>query len=221
MRIGKVRQQTLVHAANKKLAFAVGAAAWAVAGLVVIADMTSGRPNTAPEFAAFDPTADAPVVYGAAADNQNAEIESSFSEAAAELKSEAQCLAQAIYHEARSETYAGQLAVAEVVMNRVASRRYPNSVCGVVFQGHKRRTGCQFTFTCDGSLKSGEHGLPWAQSQKLAWKVMFGLNDNVSDSATHYHAVYVNPVWAKRLKRTVKIGRHIFYRPHVRSASRD
>ncbi len=211
----------MVHTANKKLAYAVGAAAWAVAGLVVMADVTSGGRDAPTEYARYDQTADAPAVYGAAAEDQNAEIETSFSEAAAELKSEAHCLAQAIYHEARSETYAGQLAVAEVVMNRVASRRYPNSVCGVVFQGHKRRTGCQFTFTCDGSLKGGERGLPWAQSQKLAWKVMFGLNENVSDSATHYHAVYVKPIWAKRLVRTVKIGQHIFYRPHVRSAARE
>ena len=210
----------MVHAANKKMAFAVGAAAWAVAGLVVIADLTSDRAKTPSELAKFEEPVDAPAIYGAAAENQNAEIVASFSEAAAELNSEAHCLAQAIYHEARSETYAGQLAVAEVVMNRVSSRRYPNSVCGVVFQGHKRRTGCQFTFTCDGSLKAGEYGVSWGQSQKLAWKVMFGLHENVSDSATHYHAVYVNPVWAKRLKRTVKIGRHIFYRPHVRSASR-
>ncbi len=210
----------MAQTANKKLAFAVGAAAWAVAGLVVVADLTSGKPVAEPELARFEKAVDAPTIYGSAAEDQNAEIETSFTEAAAELKSEAHCLAQAIYHEARSETYAGQLAVAEVVMNRVSSRRYPNSVCGVVFQGHKRRTGCQFTFTCDGSLKHGEHGVPWAQSQKLAWKVMFGLHENVSDSATHYHAVYVNPVWAKRLVRTVKIGRHIFYRTPVRSASR-
>lgn len=210
----------MVHAANKKMAFALGAAAWAVAGLVVVADLTSGRPQADSQLTRFDHTADAPTVYGAAADNQNAEIETSFSEAAAELKSEAQCLAQAIYHESRSEAYAGQLAVAEVIMNRVASRRYPNSVCGVVYQGSKRRTGCQFTFTCDGSLKAGERGVSWAQSQKLAWKVMFGLHENVSDSATHYHAVYVKPYWSKGLVRTVKIGRHIFYRPRLRSASR-
>ncbi len=211
----------MVQSANKKMAFAVGAAAWAVAGLVVLADMTSPRTATIEVASYVDDNVDAPTIFGAVADSRNAELETSFSEAAAELKKEAHCLAQAIYHEARSESYAGQLAVAEVVMNRVASRRYPSSVCGVVFQGHKRRTGCQFTFTCDGSLKGGERGLPWAQSEKLAWKVMFGLNENLSDSATHYHADYVKPIWAKRLVRTAKIGKHIFYRPRVRSASRD
>lgn len=122
------------------------------------------------------------------------------------------CLAQAVYYEARGETQRGQLAVAEVVMNRVRSSAYPNSICGVVYQGSERVTGCQFTFTCDGSLKARPRGRAWDRAQRLATAVMLGYARPVTQHATHYHTTEVNPVWSAGLVETTQIGTHLFYR---------
>lgn len=123
-----------------------------------------------------------------------------------------QCLATAIYYEARSERTEGQLGVAEVIMNRVADHRYPNTICDVVFQGRTRTTGCQFTFTCDGALSKEPRGKLWDKAQTIASHVVMGLNEEKTGGATHYHATYVNPVWNSGLVRTERIGTHIFYR---------
>ena len=125
---------------------------------------------------------------------------------------ERDCLAQAIYYEARSEPRIGQLAVADVVLNRVASPLFPNSVCAVVFQGADRRIGCQFTFTCDGAMKMAVNRRKWRQSQDLAGAILAGLREPVSRQATHYHATYVSPPWSKTLTPTAVIGSHKFYR---------
>ena len=125
---------------------------------------------------------------------------------------EHKCLAEAVYYEARSEATEGQLAVAEVIMNRVADERYPNSICGVVYQGSSRSTGCQFTFTCDGSTKETAYGDRWYQAQSVAAQVVLQFHELSTGNATHYHASYVQPSWAKRLVRTNTIGEHIFYR---------
>ncbi len=125
---------------------------------------------------------------------------------------ERRCLAQAIYYEARSEPRIGQLAVADVVLNRVANPIYPDTICGVVFQGSERRTGCQFSFTCDGSMQARLSRRKWAESEELAGAVLAGLRAPVSRNATHYHANYVEPVWAGRLTPTATIGTHKFYR---------
>ncbi|MFT3729771.1 MAG: cell wall hydrolase [Terricaulis sp.] len=122
------------------------------------------------------------------------------------------CLAQAIYYEARGESQQGQVAVAEVVMNRTRSGYYPNTVCGVVYQGSALKTGCQFTFTCDGSMAALPRGRAWVQSQQLANAVMMGYTRPVTQHATHYHTTAVNPVWSARLVETTQIGSHIFYR---------
>ena len=122
------------------------------------------------------------------------------------------CLAQAIYYEARSESRIGQLAVADVVLNRVDDRRYPNTICGVVFEGHTRKTGCQFSFTCDGSMDRALNRRLWRESEKVATAVLSGMRLPISRQATHYHANYVNPVWASRLTPTAVIGKHKFYR---------
>jgi spore germination cell wall hydrolase CwlJ-like protein len=127
------------------------------------------------------------------------------------------CLSQAIYYEARGETQRGQAAVAEVVMNRVRSRHYPNSICGVVYEGSHRSTGCQFTFTCDGSVGHRPRGRAWAQAQRVATAVMLGYNRPVTQGATHYHTFAVNPVWNSGLVRTTSIGSHVFYRLPNRS----
>ncbi|MHA7871909.1 MAG: cell wall hydrolase [Hyphococcus sp.] len=122
------------------------------------------------------------------------------------------CLAQAIYYEARSEPRIGQLAVADVVLNRVASPLYPNSICEVVFQGSERRTGCQFSFTCDGSMQARLNQRKWKGSEELAGAILAGVRAPVSRNATHYHANYVSPHWARKLTPTATIGTHKFYK---------
>jgi spore germination cell wall hydrolase CwlJ-like protein len=122
------------------------------------------------------------------------------------------CLSQAIYYEARGETQQGQTAVAEVILNRVRSRAYPNSICGVVYQGSHRSTGCQFTFTCDGSLNRRARGRAWDRSQRIATSVMLGYSRPMTQNATHYHTTAVNPVWSSGLVETTQIGVHKFYR---------
>ncbi len=122
------------------------------------------------------------------------------------------CLAEAIYYEARNEPEAGQLAVAQVVLNRVRHRAYPSSICAVVFEGASRRTGCQFTFTCDGAMAAPPHGRSWRQARLSAIHAMLGMSDVTIGRATHYHTVSVDPRWSANLLRTANIGRHVFYR---------
>jgi hypothetical protein len=122
------------------------------------------------------------------------------------------CLSQAIYYEARGETQQGQIAVAEVIVNRTRSRHYPGSICGVVYQGSHRSTGCQFTFTCDGSLGHRPRGRAWTQAQRVATAVMMGYSRPMTQGATHYHTTAVNPVWNSGLVETTQIGVHVFYR---------
>ena len=133
-------------------------------------------------------------------------------EVAERRQAEHLCLSQAIYYEARSESVMGQVAVAEVVYNRVRDHRYPNTVCEVVFQGSERTTGCQFSFTCDGAMKKTPRGRHWARAQQVASHVVMGLNRPLTGTATHYHTDYVDPVWNKSLIHTKTIGTHIFYR---------
>lgn len=131
---------------------------------------------------------------------------------AEQSRSESDCLATAIYYEARSESVLGQIAVAEVVMNRVADYRYPDTVCKVVFQGSERSTGCQFSFTCDGAMDRAPKGKHWERAKTVAAHVLMELNKPITGAATHYHTDYVDPVWNKSLIHTKTIGTHIFYR---------
>ena len=128
-------------------------------------------------------------------------------------EAEEKCLAEAIYFESRGEPEAGQAAVAQVVLNRVRSGLYPATVCGVVFQNHTHYMSCQFTFTCEGRSLKIEEPEAWALAKKIARDVIHGKT-YIADvgSATHYHANYVRPYWARSLKRVDKIGSHIFYR---------
>lgn len=123
------------------------------------------------------------------------------------------CLATAIYFEARSEPVRGQLAVAQVIMNRVRSSDYPDTICGVVFQGQWRRNACQFSFACDGIADVPKEKSYWTLANKLAKRVTDGkawLTD--VGHATHYHANYVKPRWRRDMDKVKSIGRHIFYR---------
>ncbi|MCC7268745.1 MAG: cell wall hydrolase, partial [Caulobacteraceae bacterium] len=122
------------------------------------------------------------------------------------------CLAQAVYYEAAREPREGQRAVAQVVLNRLRHPAYPKSVCGVVYQGSARVTGCQFTFTCDGALAyAPEPGL-WDRARAVARAALAGFVDRQVGTATHYHADYVAPYWAPTLVKLNQIGAPIFYR---------
>lgn len=122
------------------------------------------------------------------------------------------CLTEAVYYEAATEPMRGRRGVAQVVLNRVRHPAYPNSVCGVVYQGSERRTGCQFSFTCDGSLSRRPSALLWEQSREVAEAALAGAVEPSVGSATHYHADYVLPRWAFTLAKVHQEGRHIFYR---------
>lgn len=123
-----------------------------------------------------------------------------------------ECLAQAIWYEAASESVSGQRAVAQVVLNRVAHAAWPGSVCGVVYQGSKRKTGCQFSFTCDGSLARRASGRSWLAAKRIADEALNGAVYAPIGHATHYHTLWVNPRWAGRLTHVGTIGAHRFYR---------
>ena len=123
-----------------------------------------------------------------------------------------QCLAQAIWYEAASESDGGQRAVAQVVLNRVVHPSWPGSVCGVVYEGSSRSTGCQFSFTCDGSLARKANGSSWKRAQQVAASALAGDVYAPVGHATHYHTLWVNPYWASSLEHVGTIGAHRFYR---------
>jgi len=124
------------------------------------------------------------------------------------------CLAEAVYHEARGETVYGQTAVAQVIMNRVFSRHYPDSICGVVYQNAHRRNACQFSFACSGKPKPIADQGAWAVAQRIATLALDGrIWEPEIGKATHYHAVWVNPWWVGTMQRLTSHGVHVFYRP--------
>jgi spore germination cell wall hydrolase CwlJ-like protein len=122
------------------------------------------------------------------------------------------CLAKALYFEARGESIKGQFAVAEVILNRVDSRKYPNSVCGVVNQGAHRRNSCQFSYACDGRADRINEKAAYARVAKVARVMIDGAPRNLTKGATHFHTTSVRPNWARRFPNTAKIGTHLFYR---------
>tara|TARA_B100002019_G_scaffold260129_1_gene245995 strand:+ start:626 stop:1135 length:510 start_codon:yes stop_codon:yes gene_type:complete len=135
------------------------------------------------------------------------------------------CLAQNIYYEARGSSRADQMAVSDVVLNRVKDSRYPNTICDVVYQGKQRpswkdptkmvmvRNMCQFSWYCDGKKDEPPEGDPWRNAQMVAYEMYYLYKDsNITDGATHYHAFYVKPEWAERFIFKGRIGSHIFYK---------
>ncbi len=133
---------------------------------------------------------------------------------------EVRCLAVGIYFEARGESIEGQLAVAQVILNRVASDAYPDTICGVVYQNDHRRNGCQFSFACDGKDDAiTEHAKFEQIKGYAAWILASGIRAHAGSpfvlaslgTSTHYHSDYVSPGWAKRMTMTGRIGRHYFY----------
>lgn len=122
------------------------------------------------------------------------------------------CLTAAVYYEAASESLNGQRAVAQVVLNRVRHPAYPRTVCGVVFQGSERATGCQFTFSCDGALARRPTRDGWARARAVAGAALNGAVIAQVGMATHYHTDWVAPYWAPKLTKLGQVGAHIFYR---------
>ena len=122
------------------------------------------------------------------------------------------CLTEALYFEARGETVEGQYAVAEVILNRVDNANYPDTICGVVNQGTGRRYACQFTYTCDGMPEIVTDTRAWDRAGQIARIMMDDAPRTLTAGATHYHADWVNPHWARVYPRTATYGSHIFYR---------
>jgi hypothetical protein len=201
---GKVERAAAMEVADEAMLVADYAEYLAKATAEARADLSGPRlkpaPSPADMIAAGAPIADL--------------VDFDFSEfEVARLEAEERnCLAEAIYYEARSESRIGRMAVADVVLNRVASPVYPDSICGVVYQGSERRTGCQFSFTCDGSMKAHRNQRQWREAELLAGAVLAGVRKPVTRYATHYHANYVSPPWAENLSPTATIGTHKFYR---------
>ena len=122
------------------------------------------------------------------------------------------CLTQAVYYEARGETPVGQAAVAQVVLNRVRHPAFPKSVCAVVYQGAQSGRGCQFSFTCNGSMNRNRETSAWNRAEKIASRALAGYVMADVGNATHFHVTSVRPGWGAKLLRVSQIGTHIFYR---------
>lgn len=132
--------------------------------------------------------------------------------ASAYEEGEQRCLAEAVYFESRGEAHRGQVAVAQVVLNRVRNPAYPDTICEVVYQNRNLRDACQFSFACDGIPNRVHPGAAWRRAEQVAHDVTFG-GERIDEigSATHYHATYVRPNWAGVFTKKAKIGRHVFY----------
>lgn len=131
------------------------------------------------------------------------------------------CLAEALYFEARGETVKGQFAVAEVILNRVKSGRFPQTLCGVIKQGTGRRYQCQFTYTCDGYKDVIAEPKAFERVAKVARASIDGVAGGLTGGATHYHTTAVRPKWSRIYKQTARIGVHVFYRHNYRTASNE
>lgn len=129
------------------------------------------------------------------------------------------CLAEALYFEARGESVKGQFAVAEVILNRVDSAAFPDTICGVVNQGTGRKYACQFTYTCDSHSEVIREKRAYERVGKVAHLMVKGAPRKLTDGATHYHTKAVSPRWSRKFPRTATIGVHHFYRMPTRVSS--
>ena len=126
--------------------------------------------------------------------------------------SEMKCLAEAIYFEARGETIEGQYAVGEVIINRVLSNEFPNSVCGVISEGANRLNACQFSYNCDGKLETINEKKIYGRILKLSKILLEPSARFLTGGATFYHSKFVSPSWSKKFLKTNEIGNHVFYK---------
>lgn len=132
--------------------------------------------------------------------------------------SDLDCLTQAVYYEARGETDSGQRAVAQVILNRVRHPAYPKTICNVVYQGAVKRTGCQFSFTCNGIMSNRVENWAWKRARNVAEDALDGYVMKPVGASTHFHVLSVSPDWAGRMQKTATIGNHAFYQFSSRSA---
>ena len=132
---------------------------------------------------------------------------------------EFQCLAEALYFEARGETIKGQFAVAEVIRNRVKSSRFPNSYCAVINQGTGKKHQCQFSYTCDGNPEVVAEPAAYARVAKVARATIDGKSPDITNGATFYHTTAVRPSWSRKFTNTARFGVHLFYSRGARTAS--
>lgn len=129
------------------------------------------------------------------------------------------CLAKAIYFEARGESVRGMFAVGEVILNRVDSGTFPGNVCNVVNQGSGRRNSCQFSYACDGVADRVREQAAWVETGKIARLLLDGAPRALTDGATYFHTTGVRPSWSRQFEQTAQIGAHLFYREPIRTAS--
>ncbi|MFM8820277.1 MAG: cell wall hydrolase [Phenylobacterium sp.] len=191
-------------------AILLGAALGSALGAAYLGGLRAGAGSPRPEFAREATLA----VLGAGPELRPASAAESLSAegGARRAARDLDCLTQAIYFEARGESPAGQAAVAQVVLNRVRKAGFPKTVCGVVFQGSARGEGCQFSFTCDGSMHRGREIRAWAQARRIADRALAGAVMTAVGDATHFHTVHVSPDWNRDLLRVAQVGLHVFYR---------
>jgi spore germination cell wall hydrolase CwlJ-like protein len=204
----------------------VGLAVFGVIGFAAIAGVANSMPELpAPRSAA--PPAPPPLILKQVAPEQALQINNTIPVASgpnpaaqpfvfkgdrAARTQALECLASAVYYEAGNQDENGERAVAQVVLNRVRHPAFPASVCSVVYQGSTRATGCQFTFTCDGSLYRAPDLDGWRRAYRIAEQALNGYVFTPVGYATHYHADYVVPYWASTLAKNAIVGAHIFYR---------
>lgn len=139
---------------------------------------------------------------------------------ALEASRDLDCLTEAVYYEARGEGRDGMRAVAQVVLNRVRHPAYPKSVCGVVYQGSNRSSGCQFSFTCNREVLGRRNAAAWDRARTIASGALSGQVFGTVGNATHFHTTAVNPNWRHSLVRVAQVGDHLFYRFSGRAGSR-
>jgi len=203
---------------------ALGAGLLALIGAAAIAGSVSSSHIAAPQAA---PPAPPPLILKQVARQQALQINQAipvtagpnpaaapfaFKGNAAARSQALTCLASAVYYEAGNQDSDGERAVAQVVLNRVRHPAFPSSVCGVVYEGSTRVTGCQFTFTCDGSLYRRPDAEGWKRAYAVAQAALSGAVYAPVGWATHYHADYVVPYWSSTLAKSAIVGAHIFYR---------
>ena len=223
--IGRTAARLRLRAAELWAAYPRQTIGFGVLGLVGLASMGIAV-GTAPNRAEAAPPAPPPLIMRNIAPQQalqvNAEIPVAegpnpaaapfrFAGEKAARGQALECLASAVYYEAGSQDNNGERAVAQVVLNRVRHPAFPGTVCGVVYQGSTRATGCQFTFTCDGSLYRQPDAAGWRRAYGIAQAALSGYVYAPVGWATHYHANYVVPYWASSLAKNAIVGAHIFY----------
>ena len=216
------RSRALLHAYPRE---AIGVGVLGFVGFVALGSLVAPGPVVAPANAA--PPAPPPLILQPISSQQALQVNAGIPLAGGpnpaaspfvfkggkDTRTQAlNCLASAVYYEAGNQDEDGERAVAQVVLNRVRHPAFPNSVCGVVYEGSTKPTGCQFTFTCDGSLAREPDAEGWRRAWKIAEDALSGYVYAPVGWATHYHADYVVPTWASTLSKNAIVGAHIFYR---------